>query len=165
MRKKKVLSSELSAALDRTKTTDRMAMHLIANTEHSLGHNVSELILNRSSIRRKRIQHRSAKSLEIQSNFKPGTCLVVHWDSKLMKDKTGQTFVDPLPVLVSGNGISQLLKIAKIPPSLGNAQANAVLETLQQWNVMHAVQGICFDTTSSNIGCHSGACAKIEQDF
>ena len=91
--RKQALSPELSAALNR-KTTDRMAMHIIANTAHSLGHNVSELILNRTRIRRKRIQHRSTKYLEIQSNFKPGTCLVVHWDSKLMKDITGQSFAD-----------------------------------------------------------------------
>ena len=43
-----------------------------------------------------------------------------------MKDLTGQTFVDRLPVLVSGNGISQHLAIAKIPSSAGDLQANAV---------------------------------------
>ena len=47
----------------------------------------------------------------------------------------------------------------------GNGQANAALETLQQWNVTHAVpvQGMCFDTTSSATSRHSGACVKIEQ--
>ena len=138
-------------------------MYIIANTAQSLGHNVSELILNSSTIRRKRIEHRSTKSLEVQSNFKPNSCLVVHWDSKLMKDITGRSFVDQLPVLVTGNGISQLLRIAKIPTSSRDAQANAVLETLQQWNIADAVQGMCFDTTSSNTGHHSGACVKIEQ--
>ena len=44
-----------------------------------------------------------------------------------------------------------------------DALANAVLETLQQWNITDAVQGMCFDTTSSNTGCHSGTCVKIEQ--
>ena len=44
-------------------------------------------------------------------------------------------------MLVSCNGISQLLSVATIPSSSGNAQANAVLETLQQWNITHAVQG------------------------
>ena len=68
--------------------------------------------------------------------------------------------VDRLPVLVSGNGISQLLNIAYIPTSSGSAQANAVLETLQQWNVTHAVQGMWFDTISSNTSRHSGACVK-----
>ena len=37
-----------------------------------------------------------------------------------------------LPVLVSGNGISQLLAIAKIPSSTGDLQANAVVKTLKQ---------------------------------
>ena len=127
-----VLSPNLSAALDRTKTTDRMAMYIIANTAQSFGHNMSESILNRSTITRKRIEHRSTKSLEVQSNFKPNSCLVVHCDSKLMKDITRRSFIDRLPVLVTVNCISQLLRIAKIPTCSGDAQANAVLETLQQ---------------------------------
>ena len=112
--RKEVLSPNLSTALDQTKTTDRMAMYIIANTAQSLGHNVSELILNRSTIRRKRIKHQSTKFLEVQSNFTPNSCLVVHWDSKLIKDITDRSFVDRLLVLVTGNGISQLLRIAKI---------------------------------------------------
>ena len=77
--RKEVLTAELSAALDRTKTTDRMAMHIIFNTAKSLGHNVSELNLNHLSIRRKHIQHCSSKSLEILSNFKSNSSLTVHW--------------------------------------------------------------------------------------
>ena len=160
---KEVLTAELLAALDRTKTTDRIAVHIIFNTAKSLGQNVSELNLNHSSIRRKHIQHCSSKSLEILSNFKSNSSLTVHWDSKLMKDLTGQTFVDRLPVLVSGNGISQLLAIAKIPSSAGDLQANAVVKILKQWNIADVVCAMCFDTTSSNTGCHSGACIKIEE--
>ena len=160
--RKEVLTAELSAALDRTKTTDRMAVHIIFNTTKSLGQNMSKLNLNCSSIRRKHIHHHSSKSLEILSNFKSNPSLTVHWDSKLMKHLTGQTFVDRLPVLVSGNGISQLLAIAKIPSSTGDLQANAVVKTLKHWNIADVVYAICFDTTSSNTGCYSGACIKIE---
>ena len=155
------MTTKLSTALDRTKTTDRMAVHIIFNTAKSLRQSMSELNLNCSSIRRKCIQHHSSKSLEILSNFKSNFSLTVHWDSKLMKDLTGQTFVDRLPVLVSVNGISQLLEIAKIPSSAGDLQANAVVKTLKQWNIADVVCAV-FDTTSPNIGCHSGACIKIE---
>ena len=59
---------------------------------------------------------------------------------------------------------SQLLAIAKIPSSAGDLQANAVVKTLKQWNnIADVVRAMCFDTTSSNTGCHSGACIKIEE--
>ena len=128
--------------------------------------NVNEQILDCSTIRRKCILHRSSsKSLEILSNYKPNSCLIVHWDSILMKDVTGQTFVDRLPVLVSDNGIFQLLAIAKISSSVCDAQANAVIETFQQWNITDVLHGMRFDTTRSNTGCHSGACIKFEQSL
>ncbi len=59
-----------------------------------------------------------------------------------MKDVTGQTFVDRLSILVSGNGIAQLLAIAKIPSSTCDAQSNALLETLQKWNITDVVHGV-----------------------
>ena len=77
-----------------------------------------------------------------------------------MKDLTGQTFMDRLPFFVSGNGISQLLAIAKIPSSVCDLQANAVVKTLKQWNIADVVCAMCFDTNSSNTGCHSRSMHK-----
>ena len=65
-----------------------------------------------------------------------------------MKDVTGQTFVDRLPVLVSGNGISQLLAIAKILFSAGDTRQMLFIEILQQWNIIDMVHGMYFDKTS-----------------
>ena len=47
-----VITKDVAAALDRTKVTDRQAVHLLAATARGLGHNVSDLTLSRSSVQR-----------------------------------------------------------------------------------------------------------------
>lgn len=80
-----------------------------------------------------------------------------------MPDLTGKSKVDRLPVLVSGTDISQLLSVPKLPSGTGDEQAKAVVNSLRNWQIEDMVQGMCFDTTSSNTGRNKGACVKIEQ--
>ena len=79
-----------------------------------------------------------------------------------MAELTGSDHVDRLPVLVSGNGVSQLLSVAR-STGTGEDQARAVVEALEEWGLTDRIVGLSFDTTSSNIGRHSGACVQIEQ--
>ena len=88
--------------------------------------------------------------------------LVVHWDGKLIRDLTGKQ-VDRLPILVSGLGISQLLAVAKLQAGTGQAQANAVIDAVEDWGIANQIRAMCFDTTSSNTGRMNGACVLIEQ--
>ena len=52
------MTSSLVATLDRTKTSDEAAFRVIAETSKSLGHDIEEIALNRSSIRRQRMKSR-----------------------------------------------------------------------------------------------------------
>lgn len=52
-----IVSPSLAAALDRTKMTDRSATYVLTEMARSLGQNVDELNINRSSIRRHRIKY------------------------------------------------------------------------------------------------------------
>ena len=63
---------------------------------------------------------------------------------------------------LDGRG-SQLLAVPKIPAGTGKAEADAVFQTLKDWNLCDKVQGMCFDTTSSNTGRIKGACILLEQ--
>ena len=65
--------------------------------------------------------------------------------------------VDRLPVLLTGNGQSQLLAVPKLPLGTREAQAKAIFSILKDWNLKEKVQGMYFDTTSSNTGRHKGA--------
>jgi hypothetical protein len=162
---KNIVSPQLAAALDRTNVSDRKATFLIAATAECLGHDVSDLAVNRSSIRRSRIQQRTCAAQTLKTLFceqETEEPVTVHWDSKILPDITGRETVDRLPVLLSGFNTDQLLGVPKLPSATGEAVSNAVVKTLQEWGVQHRTKSMCFDTTASNTGRLSGACALIE---
>ena len=158
-----VLSQNLAATLDRNKVSDRAAVMLIGETARSLGQDIQPLALNRSSIRRQRLKQRKTSSKQIQDNFDPQFSVIVHWDGKILPDLTGTATVDRLPVLLSGNSVSQLLAVPKLPSGTGKDQSEAVFSVLKEWKLEEKVQGMCFDTTYSNTGQHKGACILLEQ--
>lgn len=161
--RKSIITAGLTAALDRSKVSDRKAMIIVSETAKSLGHNISDLALNRQSIRISRQKHRKMLAEQVRASFITYGPIVVHWDGKILKDLTGYDHVDRLPVIVTGNNMSQLLTVAKMPSATGQAQAKAVCDALVEWGLEDKVIGMCFDTTSSNTGCISGACVRIQQ--
>lgn len=158
-----VLTKNVTSALNRSKVTDRQAVHLLAATAHSLGHSVDEMTISRSSIRRMRITHRQQCATDIKHQFITDSPLIVHWDGKLLPDITGRGKVDRLPVIVTGKGVEQLLGVRKLPSGTGQAQASAVVSCLDEWKLKDKVKGLCFDTMASNTGRKNGACILIEQ--
>ena len=69
-------------------------------------------------------------------------------------------------VLSSTNGImGKFLASPAIPSGTGHAQATAVHQVCQQWDLTNgkAIKGLCFDTTVSNSGHQSGAAVLLER--
>ena len=153
----------MSAALDRPLTTNRDAVHLIRATDQCLGHNPNELVINRESFRRDRQKFPAAMAEDIKKSIKPSVPLTVHWDGKIVPSVDGGPAVDRLPVLVSGDGVEKLLAVPNLPNGTGEATANAVVTTLEDWGVKNRVMALSFDTTASNTGLVSGACTIVEQ--
>lgn len=85
-----IVRPSLAAALDRTKLSDRKVASVLAKAAKSLGHNVEELNINRSSIHRHRESHRMNFARSIQDKFDPTVSLTVHWDGKLIPAPTGK---------------------------------------------------------------------------
>ena len=160
--RKHIVSPELAATLDRTKLSDRKATFMIAAKARSLGKDVQEFTINRSSIRRARLRLRQDISNRLKDNFDLGTPLTVHWDGKLLPDLPGKELVDRLPVLVSGLNTLQLLGVPKLVSGTGEAQAAAVHQLFEDWGLKHIVQALCFDTTATNTGQVNGVCALLE---
>jgi len=160
---KNVITPLLAAALDRTKLSDRKATFVIAATVQSLGHNLDELNVSRSSIRRARASTRTQHFRNLKQQFQTSAALVVHWDGKLLPDLTGKTLIDRLPVIVSGAGVNQLLGVPKLSEGTGEAQASAVARAIEEWGLRQRVSSMCFDTTASNTGRINGACVLLEQ--
>ena len=157
----RVISSDLAAALDRTKTSS--AMYTIAATSQALGHDVEELALSRSTIRRSRIAYRTERAHSVKALFRPNSPLVLHWDGKILANITGDTLVDRLPIVVSGVKIEQLLGVPQLVAGTGVLMAEAICRVIDEWGITDKVFGMCFDTTASNTGKHAGACVLIEK--
>ena len=160
-----VVTQTVSATLNRTKISDRKAMMVMADTAQSLGHDVEEIALSRSSIRRFRQQHQTTDAKKLKEAFNADHPLVVHWDEKLIPKLTGKLKEDRLPVLVSGKEISQLFTEAKLSAGTRISQAKAVVNALKDWQIDSQVQDTCCDTTSSNTGRLNGTCISIEQSL
>ena len=61
---------------------------------------------------------------------------------------------------------AKLLENPKLSETTGELMGNAVVQTLQDWEgVSDWLAGLCFDTTSSNTGVHTGAITVIQRAF
>ena len=161
-KRSKVLNEHLLSSLDVAKVSDRSASSIIIPTIANVGLNPEEYSISYSSIRRARQKSRQKVSENLKVEFHTKENLTVHWDGKLLEDITGNVTVDRLPILVSANGVDQLLGVPKLHRSTGKDMANAVVENLTEWHLLDKVKGLCFDTTASNTGRKNGACVLIE---
>lgn len=159
-----ILDEELSSTLDRTRTSNRNATFLIAKTAKSMGVDVKTLTVSEASVRRRRAELRKNSAQRIQKNFNPDVPLTIHVDGKLLPPLMGgKKKVDRLPILVTGHNIDQLLSVPALPSGKGIFIAEAICQTVREWNIEEQVKSICFDTTSSNTGVKSGSCVCTER--
>lgn len=109
---------------DRCKVSDRDTVHILMATAEALGHDTCNLIINRTSFR-KRQQTRTNIAVKLKEDFKTNSkAIVVHLDGKrLPTSKYIQH--DRFPVLVSFQGTEQLIGFPKLDSGTGQYMANA----------------------------------------
>lgn len=161
--KKKLIDDRLAVSLDVAKLSDRKATIVLTSALKSANCDPSKYNINRSSVRRQRIEQRQKLAQCLKSEFKSEVPLTVHWDGKMCEDICGHEIVDRLPILVSGQGVDQLLGIPKLSRGTGEATAAAVFETIMSWNLSDNIKCMSFDTTASNTDQRNGACILLEQ--
>ena len=151
------------ASLDRTKTSLRQAMHVVTPALTATGVDVNALTFSRTSLHRSRISGRETISNEIKKLFRPEVPLLLHFDGKLLPSRDGGK-TDRLAIVVTGAGIEKLLGIPKIPNGKGPVMANMVNEFVDKWpGVDRCLAALCFDTTASNTGIHTGAITELQR--
>ncbi|XP_074096012.1 uncharacterized protein LOC141525415 [Cotesia typhae] len=160
------MTEVLVAVLDRTKTSNRSAMHIISAVITSLGLDIDNYNISYTTIRNVRLKFRKT----VAGNLKDGIQetaqnFIVHWDGKLLPELSNQPMkkVERLPIVVSGMDVEQLLGVPALDESTGANEAEVIFETLNEWNVTDSIVGMCFDTTSVNTGDKSGACILLEE--
>ncbi|ESO05704.1 hypothetical protein HELRODRAFT_171365 [Helobdella robusta] len=157
-------SPDVASALDRINLSDRKFTVLAAAIAQASGQDIRDTSLSRSTVHRKRQQHRSTIDSSIRQQFqdRDRNPLLVHWDGKIMNDDP-HSRTDRLAVVVTGCNVEKILGIVKIASSTGQAQANATFQLLKLWDVSEDIIGMCFDTTAANTGTSSGACVLLEK--
>lgn len=162
----RIVTSTVAAVLDRTNTSVRKSAMILASAVNEAGCSVSSVVLSKSSVHRHRQQLRKVSAREIQSTYRASKC-VVHWDSKLLPEVTGEgdVVVDRLPILVTSlvDGCTKLLGVPKLTCGSGLETSKSVVQYLEEWNIKSHVIGMCFDTTASNTGKWKGACTLVER--
>ena len=166
----KMLSSpDVASTLDRINLSDRKFVLLAAAVAKANDEDLSTAPLSHSTVHRKRLSHRSAIASDERQEFilTKKAALVVHWDGKIMKDRTNRedpkSVVDRIAVSITGVETEKILGIVKITSGTGAAQTSAIFELLKLWEVSSEVIGVSFDTTASNTGSTSGACTLLQQ--
>ena len=78
-----------------------------------------------------------------------------------MADLIGDEKVGRWPILASFDGTDQLLAVPKLTIGTGRAMCDAIIETIDDWN-LRDVTAFSFDTTASNTGRINGVCVLLE---
>jgi len=166
MKRHLVVDPLFVASLDRTNTTPRQAMHIVAPALKAAGVDADTVSLSTSTIHKARKTVHESLAMSQKKQFVPSTPLVAHFDGKLLPDSQSEELVDQMPIVVSGLKTEKPLAIPKLPISTGEIMGNAVVQTLQDWDgVPDWLAGLCFDTTSSNTGIHTCAITVIQRAF
>ncbi|XP_044599574.1 uncharacterized protein LOC123275487 [Cotesia glomerata] len=121
-RKVDVMTEVLVVVLDRTKTNNQSAMHIISAVITSLGLDIDNYNISYTTIRNARLTFRKT----VAGNLKDGIeetaqNLIVHWDGKLLPELSNQPMkkVERLPIVVSGMDVEQLLGVPALDESTG----------------------------------------------
>jgi hypothetical protein len=157
-----VVTVNLAAALDRTKTSDRNAAYILSQAAVTFNKDASNVSVSRSTIRRTRMKFREETAISVKQLFSPTVPLTVHWDGKIFTDIHGEK-VERLAIIVTGEDVCKLLDAPKLSSGTGVDVASAVHKCLLDWRIADRVQSMCFDTTASNTGLRNGACALLQQ--
>ena len=154
-----------NSALDRTQTSTRKAIMIVMPALAAAGLDVNQLTMSRSTMMDARNESRELMAASVSQNFQPMVPLVAHFDGKLLPNQDG-TMSDHLAIVVSGLGVEKLLGIPIIPVGSGQLMGQKILEFIHEWSgVEQKLAGLCFDTTASNTGVHTGAITIVQSFF
>lgn len=167
-KKRKIITPDITAILDRAKVSDRTAARVLAATLIAADITLQDVHLSRETLRRKRQQHRDLLKDGIRADAKTRASHIqsVHWDGKQQSAPENKwEKIDRVPVLVSGHEWHQLLGVPRLDRGTGEAQAKAIYKCLEEWDFLDNVRAMVFDTTASNTGSINGACILLERQL
>ncbi|XP_044593839.1 uncharacterized protein LOC123271268 [Cotesia glomerata] len=164
-KKKNVIDEKLVATLDRTQTSDRMAAYLVNSVAKNFDVDVDKINTSRSSLRRHRMHQRQATAKNLKEKIIFPSCLVLHWDGKLLDDSESVKKVERLPVIVTGLDFEHILGVPKLVTGDSKNQTDAIIKLLDEWKIKNKIKALCFDTAAVNTGLNNGTCTQLEREL
>lgn len=151
-KKREVINDEVASTADRIGISNPQATLLIGAVLRSVGLNADDYTFSVATLRRKRIEFRAKFAAQLKKDLNCANVLVLHWDGKILPKVDGQGKVDRLPIVVTGIATEQLLGAPELEAGTGEKESEALLQTIEQWNLSTKIRAFCFDTTASNTG-------------
>lgn len=147
------INENIVTTCDGVGLTSWQAIKIISAVAQGLGHDLNKLKISHSTLYRRRKKSRKQIAKRIKDRFKAKNA-TVHWDTKQLPHISGEhnKKVDRMPVLISQESGVQLLGVPFIKSGTGELMAEAVYDTLREWNALENIECVSFDRTSSNTG-------------
>ena len=112
-----------------------------------------------------KVVQEAAKGAREKIKSKKDSCMILHFDGKIVKEYTkGKKLTrDRIAVSVNCEGENMLLGIPPCVNSTGESQTDVIVEILESYGLKDEIKGIVFDTTASNTGKDKGVCKRINE--
>ena len=158
------MNKNIVSTLDACKVSYRNSVKIIAAVAMSLGHDLNSLVLNTTSYYTAKQMIRKEQASNMREMFKQTDIdwAIIYFDGKLIKDDVLNEKFDRVPIIAKYLNGEKLLNAPALPDGKGLTQAQAIYETLMNYNLTDSVVAICCDTTSSNLGRSNGAAVILE---
>ena len=150
----------IGQASDAKNLSVTQALTIAAATCNTLGVDLDETNISRTSAWRRRAQERVKKANAIKDDFVCPDKVICHWDGKTLRTR-GRVKRNMVSVYISGLGRQPVRKLLDIPEAKSGGGADEfsiVSEAMEKWNVGEETIGMVFDTTASNTGKNNGCC-------
>lgn len=153
-----MLCPEVTLAVDAAKLSARKAATVLSSVTSSLGNQVQDTNINKSTLHRQREKHRAQKVEEIKRSVQGDEPLTVHWDGKMVDCLSGNSPGNSpgkdhrQAVVLTGRTTDQLLGVPLVPNGSAREVTSAVVKLIREWHVQERVRAMSFDTTNVNTG-------------
>jgi hypothetical protein len=114
---------------------------LVALSE-ALGHDINDLIINRSSIRRFQMNLHQERADIIKNKCKENNlnAAILHWDGILLPSLTGENIIDRLAVIIRSRDVEKIIATPELKCGTEKEQVSAIYNILLNWNIQKSIK-------------------------
>lgn len=126
--KRTLVTSKLICVIHSRKYSDRAEVHIFIPVVETLGKNVDDFIINKTSIQRCRKVLREERVGNLKDQLKECDlqAMVLHWDGNLLPNLVNKGIIDRLSIVISNGDVEKILAIPVLEHGTYEAQASII---------------------------------------